>query len=455
MFPSSRSADTFREWYEDYRERMGTRPTALEAHGSGYNPGALRRTHGGWFAFVDAMGDLRNGREEAWRNHEAFLDELETTPMTRSYKMVVLQAMLWIDAFPGRVQLDTLTNTVARIVGRSALLRQNFSVDVDDAAALRALLVEHPVAAWTGRTDASGRPYFAFDGEWFATGTPLQARDRDALCELVAELVEYRLARYLGEHGQGARFRVLRNPSGAPILKIDRRKHELPDGWVDVEIDGGAYEANFVKEFVNVVRPRGQSENVLPEVMYRWFGDDAGRPGTAFGVSHAAEEGGGYRWTPLQPRKPTEGRALRDDAGHEMDARFVVEADPSGMATIVLMSGGGGRNKAYNRGLEVILKRLARAGLAITRIAVESSETRTLDLDARTVRVDGSPYPIPLDTPRRDRPTQAHRPGDRRRRPPARCEGFRQCEQARAPVHPGCQRRRPRCHHRPASVGSR
>lgn len=393
LVPSTRQADAFVEWYEAYRERMNDRPTALQAHGSGYNPRALRRTHGGWLAFVDHMGDLEGPRRIAWDQLRAFLDELETTPMTRSYKMLVVQAMLWLDAIPGRVGLDELTAAVQRIAGRSAMLRRDFSVDLDDAAAVKELLRKNPIAAWMGRTDPSGRPFFVLENDELATGPALKTDDRDAASDLVTEIVEWRLARYLDDRKAGVRFKVLRNASGKPIVKIDRKKFDLPEGWVDVEIDGEPYEANFVKEFVNVVRPKGEDGNVLPDVMYRWFGDDAGKRGTAFGVSHAAEQGGGYRWEPVRGGTPTEGVQLRAGDGTLVDARVVVEVDDDGTATVVLMSRGGGRNDEYNRGLELVLERLGKRGWVIERIAVESGRTAGTELNARTVTMDAG-YPI-------------------------------------------------------------
>ena len=44
-------------------------------------------------------------------------------------------------------------------------------------------------------------------------------------------------------------------------------------------MDGEEHQANFVKIALNVVTRPGSRENVLPEILRRWFGPDAGRPG--------------------------------------------------------------------------------------------------------------------------------------------------------------------------------
>ncbi len=54
-----------------------------------------------------------------------FLETLESTPMTRSYKMLVLWALLNRDAIPGRITIDQLTEEFGRIARRSARFRKD------------------------------------------------------------------------------------------------------------------------------------------------------------------------------------------------------------------------------------------------------------------------------------------------------------------------------------------
>jgi hypothetical protein len=79
----------------------------------------------------------------------------------------------------------------------------------------------------------------------------------------------------------------------------DRAKHPgIPEGWTDVTADGERYKANFVKVAVNVMRRPGSEQNELPGVLRRWFGPDAGLPGTSVAVVfEPASEG--YTLSPL------------------------------------------------------------------------------------------------------------------------------------------------------------
>ena len=390
LYPPSKGALLIREWYEEFREVNEQRPTALEAYHCGFNPGALQKTHGSWFGFVEAMGDLDAGQQRVMELDGAFLRELESTAMTRSYKIVLAQALLELGAIPGSATVKALTEAFARIAGRSSALRKDVSSGLDDQKKLEALLRKNPITYWQTSKDDAGRQFFALKGQRFGTGPGVNGAEPEALAEMVGEVLDWRLARYLDEARTGARFKVLRNSSGKPILKIDRAKHELPDGWADVTIDGQPYQANFVKHFVNVVRRANSEKNVLPSLMEGWFGKNAGKPGMTHTVAHDRDPAGGYSWSPADAGGVELGVQVVDEAGGLVDARYRVE-ERDGSVTIVFMSRGGGRNDEYARGLEFLLGRLGAVGAVIEKIAVESGGTKQL---AEGKRVLGLEYPV-------------------------------------------------------------
>ncbi len=87
---------------------------------------------------------------------------------------------------------------------------------------------------------------------------------------------------------------------GQPILFLPAaaERQRLPTGWTPVEIEGRAYEANFVKVALNVVREKGLDENALPGLLRKWFGPDAGKPGTNYAVE-CREDGERWAFSPL------------------------------------------------------------------------------------------------------------------------------------------------------------
>ena len=249
------------------------------------------------------MGDLSAQQQEVLGTHSAFLDALEITPMVKSYKMLVLLAMLNEDALPGEITIDRLTRAFAEAAGRSARLRQDVTVPLEDTANLQRLLEENPIAAWSGGKGTGDVPYFAYDNGRFRLGASIPPDQREALQELVREIVDWRLAEYSERNAGAPGDRFVCKVSHAnkrPILFLpDRARHPgLPSGWTDVSIDGEPYEANFVKVALNVVRRKGSDANELPSILRRWFGPNAGLPGTDFRVA-LDRSGIGYVLVPL------------------------------------------------------------------------------------------------------------------------------------------------------------
>jgi superfamily II DNA or RNA helicase/diadenosine tetraphosphate (Ap4A) HIT family hydrolase len=311
LLRAPRDEEVLRFAYEDFRERNGVRPTATELHHEGYAPRSARRSYGSWLGFVGAMEDLGGAEQallKAGRPAE-FLSVLETTPMTRSYKMLVLLAMLSAECFPGEISIDALWEGVRRVARRSAALREDVGVSLDDEAGLTRILEENPIAAWTGGKGTGGIAYFEYREGTFRTTFDVDPASREALGELARELVDWRLAEYLdrapGPEAPSADRFVCRvsHASGRPILFLPPREKNsaIPEGWAPVTADGEAFEANFVKVAVNVMRRPGTSDNALPALVRNWFGEDAGLPGTSHQVALEVGETG-LVMTPLRRR---------------------------------------------------------------------------------------------------------------------------------------------------------
>lgn len=292
--------DVVRSYYETFRDLHGRRPTASEALHDGYSPRAAARGYGSWLRFVEAMGDLSEASALLSNDQPAgsFLESLESTRMTRSYKMLVLLAMLEEGRFPGRIEIDELTSAVERVARRSPVLIADVGSVIDSRTEFRRHLEVNPIAAWTGGRGTEGRQFFAYHDGAFESTLEIPPEQVEDLQELVRELAEFRLAEYLmrpsvgGEDGLGFQCKVS-HTDGNPIIRLpDRGRVEgIPVGWVDVDVGEEAVQANFVKIAVNVMRRSDGEENVLPEVMRGWFGADAGQPGTRYQVQFSTIDG--------------------------------------------------------------------------------------------------------------------------------------------------------------------
>jgi superfamily II DNA or RNA helicase/diadenosine tetraphosphate (Ap4A) HIT family hydrolase len=283
-----------------YRELAASRverPTAGELYRLGYRPGTLRGAHGSWFEFVRDEGDLMDRERRVLERALPWLREVETTRMTKSFKMVVLQVLLEREALGTGLTLDEMASLAhAYLLRLPDLLRDIEGVTelpdprAPDPARWRTYWRENPIEAWTvgGNTE---RRWFRLDSDRLVSEVPECPGDEETLAAMTRELVDYRLAMYLASTrlaaaGDALECVVLSNQRD-PILKLPSRaqRPDMPSGEVDVRLpDGVMWRFRFMKEFCNVAHPAGRHANALPDLLRTWFGPGAGRPGTGFRV---------------------------------------------------------------------------------------------------------------------------------------------------------------------------
>jgi len=287
---STRQDDALERYYRDFKTLHGVRPTATEVYEDGYNPRAVRERAGSWIRFVASMGDLDATQKRVLDGHGGFVDALDTTEMVKSYKMLVLLAMLNADRFPGSIDINDLADHVAQLASRTTRASADVGSALNDRKALIRLLEQNPLAAWVGGKGTAGVSYFNYRDETFQTTFTVEPDWAPALQEMVRELAEWRLTEYLDRaRTQTAGFSTLKvsQASGRPILFLppEPERRDLPEGWTDVVVENSTYSANFVKVAINVVQKPGDEENQLPKIMRQWFGPDAGAPGTRHAVA--------------------------------------------------------------------------------------------------------------------------------------------------------------------------
>ncbi len=389
LCPPSRAAQTIREWYAEFREHAERRPTAREALHSGYDPRAVNNDYGSWLEFVREMGDLSETEQAALKLDREFFVALETRVVWRSHPWVLLDALRAAGQLPGALAVTELAVAYGRRASRSAPLKLDAGVDLNDESAVQQALLTGPIATWCDATNAAGQPFFALDGDVFRTSDGIRGRSSE-FGVLAAELIEWRIAEYLSRRPQQPVLAVARNAAGQPILKLDRKRYELPEDWVLVAADSAPYRVRYLKHTVDVARPPDGDGNELGKLLKGWFGDEAGASGAKHRVIQKTDAHGRLTWEPLVPH------AIVDDGDVALDAKFDLE-DFEGEPTIVLHSRGADRNSDYARGLELLLQRLGQAGVEIVRIAVESGGTRALPLAQRILHIEGVDYPIELN----------------------------------------------------------
>ena len=366
-------SEALQTYYEDFQDREGCRPSASNAQNDGFNPKgqAIKKAYGSWFGFVDSMGGLSEEQSSVWMSNKAFFEELETTKMVKSYKMLVLLSMLNQDKMPGTISLDDLAEGFEMLSDRSTLLRSDVGPQVNSRPELERLLIDQPIEALCGMKGE----YFQFKDNEFRTTFDIPEDDRPAFQELVRELAEWRKDKYLASQvvrGAGDFVcKVSRHGSGGrPMLFLPGRESSsaIPRGWKAVWVAGKNYEANFVKIALNVVRLPDSEQNMLPGILEGWFGPDAGLPGTDHKVAvrltpgnqevysieplKAKVEGGSViLWQSYTRKEVPELFGLEFKGGQWAQSGFIMEYDSNqGFLFVTLDKAGGEGKYAYKDG---------------------------------------------------------------------------------------------------------
>ncbi len=283
--------------YRAMRDDLTRRPTPLEMFNHGYLPRAISVRNGSWFEFCHAEGDLSEAEAITLQLFGDWLTMLETTNLNKSYKMVVLRVLLDQESLSTAVQLDQFGKSCRRFLQNHEVLRKDLEGDghaVDHALADDPAWTKWwnkwPIDRWTDLQ--KGKKWFDRVGDQFRFLPDIPPELLPTLESMTSEIVDWRLAQYVRrwktESAEGVSFEAkVSHSSGKAILFVpDKAKcPERPYGPTEVVLpDGAKWEFKFVKVACNVAAPVGDTGNQLSELLQKWFGPNAGLPGTGFTV---------------------------------------------------------------------------------------------------------------------------------------------------------------------------
>lgn len=188
--------------YEALRDGLGRRPTLSEFYRSGANIARMRREYSSWFGLVKAMGDLDETESAILDRHQGLLRELETTAMTKSFKMVLLEAFQELDGWLAAPTLVQLAERSWQILRRRRPLLADLPAPLEDTQDgttknWQRYWRDNPVNAWIGGNQTAGKSnLFRVRNNCFEPSFQVAPEQRETLTGLVQELIDYRLAAY-------------------------------------------------------------------------------------------------------------------------------------------------------------------------------------------------------------------------------------------------------------------
>ncbi len=389
--------------YEEFRERHGRRPSARELH-SMDGPSIRRATqqHGSWFAFVGSKGDLTEHESGVADEHAALLQEVAEGRMNRTYKMLVLQAMMELSQLPGSVSIEDLAARFEAIASRSPQLRNELAQSLAGGSTLTGMLKSEPLRAWAGTKRNRGSQWFRLEEDRFEAFFIVQQSDREAFSSLLRELIEWRIAEHLDS--LAPRFLecdVSHNGSNPILFLPNRAAHpELPSGPTRLIAEGESFSADFVKIAINVMTREAEPDgsNALPDLLRYWFGPDAGQQGRRQKV-RLRFDGDSVRAEPVFNKSQKSIVYCND--GTPLDTHFHVEAAGRRVAVVYYSRYGtdkdkGGRNLDYVEGLDVLFEHAKARSLRLVDALLDSEPSRSTPVAQR--RLPRKDVELPLDT---------------------------------------------------------
>ena len=223
-FLKALDSDGPRSEYEALKAGLGRRPTLNEFYRSGASVQRIRRQYGHWFALVAEGGDLSDGEAEIVRLHSQLLTELETTGMTKSFKLVLLEAFQELDGWRNPPRLDALAQRSWQVLQRRRPLLgdlpDEFSKGEDGTSQQwQRYWLRNPVNAWTGgnTSNPAARIFWKTEDGFIPTFT-VSSEMADTLSALVQEITDYRLATY--------EARQVKPEASAEIIPLLRTRKE-------------------------------------------------------------------------------------------------------------------------------------------------------------------------------------------------------------------------------------
>ena len=270
--------------FRELTRESGRRPQLLDLERRGrHSARQFCRSFGSWHAVLGACSTLTDAEQALEIEVGPFLKELERTAMTRSYKMVLLEAMLKDGQFKRCISLAEIAQHFREHFSKERFRHEIAGSRIADITAvskaiLEAYIIENPVNAWIGGNTPTRTSYFRFDldkAEFSRVGP--DATDQSLFASAVAMRVAWRLETHLSRPGPGRTvYKVIPHGSGACIMLGPPSGDGLPrdGGWQVVRINGRLVYAKFAKIAVNWLAEAQDGVNILTQELTTLLGAD-------------------------------------------------------------------------------------------------------------------------------------------------------------------------------------
>lgn len=242
--------DTQEQLYRSLKEAKDRRPTLAEFYQAGGDVQVIRQTHGQWLAFIDSEQDLTIEESQFLQQFGSFLKELETTNLNKSYKIVLLEALIELDGFQQAVDTGELAITSFDIIQRRRTLLLDLPESFRAISRLEGKNVSrwhthwksNPINAWTGgnKKDVSGS-FFRVENGRFIFREDINEKDLDTFITFVGELIDYRYMQY---RDRPQKKQQEQSKPKADVVSIEKARKQPIPYFPDLKIACGHFKTS-------------------------------------------------------------------------------------------------------------------------------------------------------------------------------------------------------------------
>lgn len=185
--------------YSSLKNELGRRPTYLELHLKGaVDSVQYRQEFKSYVGFLEWADELSEKEQEVFHRYRSWLEETEKTGMTKSYKMVILLAML--ERGPANWFKPITPKEVAPFFHQYLMAKEHRKrIDFSDKSSKRLwdyneagvskLIATMPMTKWSG----SSKGLITFENDVFHLNFDIVEADQQTIFHWTKEICEYRL----------------------------------------------------------------------------------------------------------------------------------------------------------------------------------------------------------------------------------------------------------------------
>ena len=198
----SKKRQDFVSSYKEYKSRNDARPTATQFYQFIDKLSNVRLGYGSWFEFVVKMGDLSELESECLRKYKKFFMYLETTKMTKCFKMVVLD--IFIRNNLDKISIEKLCREsfeylrqTTNLWNETATEFKKDSLDEYEFKKWHKYWVGNPIEALSKiKEQKKELIFFNTENDLFYLNFEVEENLQSTFINLAKELIEYRFASY-------------------------------------------------------------------------------------------------------------------------------------------------------------------------------------------------------------------------------------------------------------------